>query len=89
MLSEGTLRRHYVSANVDRIPIREGRVRGTLFMPRDRQDIPAGVPLVVTLYGGVLKGGKVIEEKAALLASKGKRSRYDFLAFSFLYQSKT
>ena len=55
---------------MERIPIREGRVRGTLFLP-ERTNPEEKLPLIVTLYGGVIRG-KVVEEKAACLTRKGQ-----------------
>ena len=43
-----------------------GRVRGTLFLPPGEGPFPS----VIKLYGGIHRG-QVIEDKAALLASRG------------------
>lgn len=62
--------------NVSRIPIRHGQVRGTLFLPgplpsQDKALEHVSWPLVLTTYGGIIRG-HVIEERAAVLASRGK-----------------
>ena len=49
---------------VERVPIREGRLRGTLFIPSG----PGPFPAVVDLFGGV---GGLVEYRAALMASHG------------------
>uniref|UniRef100_A0A663LYG2 Acyl-coenzyme A amino acid N-acyltransferase 2-like n=1 Tax=Athene cunicularia TaxID=194338 RepID=A0A663LYG2_ATHCN len=56
--------RWYVGPGVQRVPIREGRVRGALFLP------PGPGPFlgVIDLFGGA---GGLIEFRAGLLASRG------------------
>ncbi|KAM3938318.1 acyl-coenzyme A amino acid N-acyltransferase 1-like [Leptodactylus fuscus] len=58
------IERWYVAPGVQRIPIREGRVRGTLFLP------PGEGPFrgVVDMFGGV---GGLMEFRSSLLASCG------------------
>ncbi|KAM4666735.1 acyl-coenzyme A amino acid N-acyltransferase 1-like isoform 1-T1 [Amazona ochrocephala] len=56
--------RWFVGAGVQRVPIREGRVRGALFLPPG----PGPFPGVVDLFGGA---GGLIEFRAGLLASRG------------------
>ncbi|XP_071966290.1 bile acid-CoA:amino acid N-acyltransferase [Engystomops pustulosus] len=58
------IERWYVSPGVQRIPIREGRIRGTLFLP------PGEGPFrgVIDMFGGV---GGLLEFRSGLLASRG------------------
>uniref|UniRef100_A0A672V3D7 Bile acid-CoA:amino acid N-acyltransferase n=1 Tax=Strigops habroptila TaxID=2489341 RepID=A0A672V3D7_STRHB len=56
--------RWFVGPGVQRVPIREGRVRGALFLPPG----PGPFPGVVDLFGGA---GGLIEFRAGLLASRG------------------
>ncbi|XP_037995427.1 acyl-coenzyme A amino acid N-acyltransferase 2-like isoform X1 [Motacilla alba alba] len=56
--------RWYVGPGVQRVPIREGRVRGALFLPPG----PGPFPGVIDLFGGA---GGLIEFRAGLLASRG------------------
>lgn len=63
-----TIKRHYMGPGVRRIPIAEDGVFGTVFLPAESAEGPR--PLVLTIYGGIHRGG-VIEEKAAVLASRG------------------
>ena len=52
---------------VTRIPVNcSSRVKGTLFLPAGDGPFPA----VISMYGGMLKG-QVVEERSALLASRG------------------
>ena len=58
---------------VKRIPIDEDGVVGTVFLPPkhlDRETLEWPRPLIVNAYGGIHRGG-LIEEKAALMASRG------------------
>ncbi len=58
---------------VERVPIAEEGIFGTLFLPAkqlDGEKFQGPRPLIINLYGGIHKGG-LIEEKAALLASRG------------------
>ncbi|XP_071770141.2 peroxisomal succinyl-coenzyme A thioesterase-like [Centroberyx gerrardi] len=56
--------RWYMAPGVQRIDVREGGVRGTLFIPPG----PGPFPGVLDLWGG---GGGLVEYRAALLASHG------------------
>uniref|UniRef100_A0A8V5G7B4 Uncharacterized protein n=1 Tax=Melopsittacus undulatus TaxID=13146 RepID=A0A8V5G7B4_MELUD len=56
--------RWFVGAGVQRVPVREGRVRGALYLPPG----PGPFPGVVDLFGGA---GGLIEFRAGLLASRG------------------
>ncbi|KAM9266801.1 LOW QUALITY PROTEIN: acyl-coenzyme A amino acid N-acyltransferase 2-like [Cariama cristata] len=56
--------RWYVGPGLQRVPIREGRVRGALFLPPG----PGPFPGVIDLFGGA---GGLIEFRAGLLASRG------------------
>ncbi|XP_027554564.1 acyl-coenzyme A amino acid N-acyltransferase 2-like [Neopelma chrysocephalum] len=56
--------RWYVGPGVQRVPIREGRVRGALFLPPG----PGPFPGVIDMFGGA---GGLIEFRAGLLASRG------------------
>ena len=72
VLSERLIRRRYFfPTRVRRTPLRSGRVRGTLFVPADAS-VSSPRPLVVTVYGGVIRRA-VMEERAALLASHGEQ----------------
>ncbi|XP_077990114.1 bile acid-CoA:amino acid N-acyltransferase-like [Glandiceps talaboti] len=59
-----TVERWYIKPGVKRIPITEGNVRGTLFLPPGAGPFP----LIIDLWGG---GGGIIEYKSSLLASHG------------------
>ncbi|XP_006116714.2 acyl-coenzyme A amino acid N-acyltransferase 2-like isoform X1 [Pelodiscus sinensis] len=56
--------RWYVRPGVERVPIKEGRVRGALFLPPG----PGPFPGVIDMFGGA---GGLIEFRASLLASRG------------------
>ncbi|XP_066532698.1 acyl-coenzyme A thioesterase 5 [Hoplias malabaricus] len=56
--------RHFMAPGVRRTPVRDGRIRGTLFTPPGRGPFPA----VIDLY---TLGGTLCEPRAALLANKG------------------
>ncbi|XP_077139148.1 acyl-coenzyme A amino acid N-acyltransferase 1-like [Ranitomeya variabilis] len=58
------IERWYTAPGVQRIPIREGRIRGTLFLP------PGEGPFlgVIDMFGGV---GGLLEFRSSLLASRG------------------
>ncbi|XP_064019413.1 bile acid-CoA:amino acid N-acyltransferase-like [Pogoniulus pusillus] len=56
--------RWYMSRGVQRVPVREGRVRGALFLPAGAGPFPG----VIDLFGGA---GGLIEFRAGLLASRG------------------
>ncbi|XP_070577661.1 bile acid-CoA:amino acid N-acyltransferase-like [Ptychodera flava] len=59
-----TIERWYIRPGVKRIPITEGDIRGTLFIPNGNGPFP----LIIDLWGG---GGGIIEYKSSLLASHG------------------
>ncbi|XP_078532043.1 bile acid-CoA:amino acid N-acyltransferase-like [Lissotriton helveticus] len=59
-----TVERWYVAPGVQRIQIREGRVRGTLFLPPGEGPFPG----VIDLFGGT---GGLTEFRSSLLASRG------------------
>ncbi|XP_014339433.1 acyl-coenzyme A amino acid N-acyltransferase 2 isoform X1 [Latimeria chalumnae] len=59
-----TLERWFRSPGVRRIPIREGRVRGALFLPPGDGPFPG----VIDMFGGA---GGLIEFRSSLLASRG------------------
>ncbi|XP_054246373.1 acyl-coenzyme A amino acid N-acyltransferase 2-like [Indicator indicator] len=56
--------RWYVGPGVRRVPVKEGRVRGALFLPPGAGPFPG----VIDLFGGA---GGLIEFRAGLLASRG------------------
>lgn len=55
---------YYLSTDVERIPVKDGRLRGVFFRPK----APAKYPGLMTVSGS---GGGVSEPKAALLAANG------------------
>ncbi|XP_072031318.1 acyl-coenzyme A amino acid N-acyltransferase 2-like [Amphiura filiformis] len=67
-----TVDRWYMAKNVQRIPIRHGRIRGVLFKPKG----PGPFPGVIDLFGAA---GGCIQIRAALLASHG------FAAFALAF----
>ena len=69
-----TVERLYMSPQCQRIPIREGRLRGTLFVPAGKGPFHA----ILDLYGG---GGGLQEVRAALLSS------HNFVTFALAYFS--
>ncbi|KAM8948643.1 acyl-coenzyme A thioesterase 1-like [Lycaon pictus] len=56
--------RHFLRPGVRRVPVRAGRVRGTLFLPPE----PGPFPGIVDIYG---VGSGLLEYRASLLAGKG------------------
>ena len=50
--------KYFLSGGVRRLEVREGRVRGVLFLPPS----PTPAPAIITIYGGVNKG-KVPEDR--------------------------
>jgi hypothetical protein len=65
-----------MAADVKRIPIEENGIFGTVFLPPDQlegETFRRPRPLILNMYGGIHKGG-LIEEKAALLASRGYKT---------------
>ncbi|KAJ0061047.1 hypothetical protein NL108_004755 [Boleophthalmus pectinirostris] len=65
--------REFMAEGVKRIPLTEGRLRGTLFVPPG----PGPFPAIVDLY---TLGGRLSEPRASLLASKG------FVTMALAYQ---
>ncbi|XP_038563015.1 peroxisomal succinyl-coenzyme A thioesterase-like isoform X2 [Micropterus salmoides] len=63
-LASVVVERWYMAPGVCRIPIREGSLTATLFLPSG----PGPFPGLLDLWGG---GGKLVEYRAALLASHG------------------
>ncbi|XP_068236034.1 acyl-coenzyme A thioesterase 1-like [Palaemon carinicauda] len=63
-LSTVCLERHFITPEVQRIPIRKGRVRGTLFLPGGEGPYPG----VLDMFGSA---GGLMEFRSALLASRG------------------
>ncbi|XP_007948518.1 bile acid-CoA:amino acid N-acyltransferase [Orycteropus afer afer] len=59
-----TVERWYVAPGVTRTEVREGRIRGTLFLPPGDGCFPA----VIDLFGGI---GGLLEFRSSLLASRG------------------
>ncbi|ELW68421.1 Bile acid-CoA:amino acid N-acyltransferase [Tupaia chinensis] len=59
-----TLERWYVAPGVTRIQVREGRIRGVLFLPPGEGRFPG----VIDMFGGI---GGLFEFRASLLASRG------------------
>ena len=64
VLKKTKMVKRFMSDNVQRTVIREGPLRGVLFTS------PNPGPGIITIYGGT-NNGKVPEDRAALLASKG------------------
>ncbi|XP_042548410.1 acyl-coenzyme A thioesterase 1-like isoform X3 [Dipodomys spectabilis] len=64
VLARAVHERHFMAAGVRRVPVREGRVRATLFLPPE----PGPYPGIVDLFG---VGGGLLEYRASLLAGKG------------------
>uniref|UniRef100_A0ACB8G284 Uncharacterized protein n=1 Tax=Sphaerodactylus townsendi TaxID=933632 RepID=A0ACB8G284_9SAUR len=63
-LATCTIERWFVTPGVEQIKIKDGQVRGSLFMPPG----PGPFPGVIDMFGG---GGGLIKFRASLLASKG------------------
>ncbi|XP_042548541.1 acyl-coenzyme A thioesterase 1-like [Dipodomys spectabilis] len=64
VLARAVHERHFMAAGVRRVPVREGRVRATLFLPPG----PGPFPGIIDLFG---VGGGLLEYRASLLAGKG------------------
>jgi len=64
VLTRASIRRWYKSPGVTRIPVRSGRLRGTLFIPEGEGPFPATIDLFGTIGG-------LLEFRSALLASRG------------------
>ncbi|XP_042862615.1 acyl-coenzyme A thioesterase 1-like isoform X1 [Penaeus japonicus] len=63
-VSEVHLERHLMGRGVRRVPLREGRVRATLFLPPG----PGPFPGVIDMFG---TAGGLMEFRAAMMASRG------------------
>ncbi|XP_076777815.1 acyl-coenzyme A thioesterase 5-like isoform X1 [Arvicanthis niloticus] len=64
LLARAVHERHFMAPGVRRVPVREGRVRGTLFLPAGTGPFPG----IIDLFG---IGGGLLEYRASLLAGKG------------------
>ncbi|XP_075803507.1 acyl-coenzyme A thioesterase 1-like isoform X2 [Microtus pennsylvanicus] len=64
LLARAVHERHFMAPGVRRVPVREGRVRATLFLPPE----PGPYPGIVDLFG---VGGGLLEYRASLLAGRG------------------
>ncbi|OCT68568.1 acyl-coenzyme A thioesterase 1 [Xenopus laevis] len=64
LLATATQERGFIGEGVSRIPVREGKVRGSLFLPPGKGPFPG----VIEIQGA---GGGLLEYKASLLADKG------------------
>ncbi|KAL3044460.1 hypothetical protein OYC64_012869 [Pagothenia borchgrevinki] len=73
LLASVVVERWFMAPDVRRVPITEGRLTATLFLPSG----PGPFPGLLDLWGG---GGKLVEYRAALLASHGIAS----LALNYL-----
>ncbi|XP_063117607.1 acyl-coenzyme A thioesterase 2, mitochondrial isoform X2 [Rattus norvegicus] len=63
-LAQAVHERHFMAPGVRRVPVRDGRVRATLFLPPE----PGPFPGIIDLFG---VGGGLLEYRASLLAGKG------------------
>ncbi|XP_040268691.1 acyl-coenzyme A thioesterase 1-like [Bufo bufo] len=64
LLAAAAQERGFMGEGVTRVPVREGRVRGSLFLPPG----PGPFPAIIDLYG---TGGGLMEHRASLLANHG------------------
>ncbi|KAM5272996.1 peroxisomal succinyl-coenzyme A thioesterase-like [Ctenodactylus gundi] len=64
LLARAEHERHFLPPGVRRVPVREGRVRATLFLPPG----PGPFPGIIDIYG---LGGGLLEYRASLLAGHG------------------
>nr|XP_033941559.1 acyl-coenzyme A thioesterase 1-like [Pseudochaenichthys georgianus] len=64
LLASVVVERWYMAPGVRRVPITDGKLTATLFLPSG----PGPFPGLLDLWGG---GGKLVEYRAALLASHG------------------
>ncbi|XP_075049605.1 acyl-coenzyme A thioesterase 1-like [Mixophyes fleayi] len=64
LLASAAQERSFMGEGVTRVPVREGTVRGSLFLPPGLGPFPA----IIDLYG---TGGGLMEHRASLLASRG------------------
>ncbi|XP_051004901.1 acyl-coenzyme A thioesterase 6 isoform X4 [Acomys russatus] len=63
-LAKAVHERHFMAPGVRRVPVREGRVRATLFLPPGKDRSPG----IIDLFGS---GGGLCEYRASLLAGHG------------------
>ncbi|WAR09380.1 ACOT3-like protein [Mya arenaria] len=73
-LSETVVHRTFMAPDVKRLPLREGRFRGTVFLPKG----PGPFPGLIDMFGGLVSQ---VETRAALLASHG----YATLSLAYMY----
>ncbi|XP_036061607.1 acyl-coenzyme A thioesterase 5-like [Onychomys torridus] len=64
LLARAVHERHFMAPGVRRVPVREGRVRATLFLPPGNGPFPG----IIDMFG---LGGGLLEYRASLLAGKG------------------
>ncbi|XP_067428749.1 acyl-coenzyme A thioesterase 1 [Thunnus thynnus] len=64
LLASETNERGYMTEGMKRIPVRDGRIRGVLFIPPGKGPFPG----IVDMY---TLGGRLTEPRASLLANKG------------------
>ncbi|XP_026635835.1 dynein light chain 1, axonemal isoform X2 [Microtus ochrogaster] len=64
LLARAVHERHFMAPGVRRVPVREGRVRATLFLPPGKGRFPG----IIDLFGS---GGGLCEYRASLLAGHG------------------
>ncbi|XP_059135176.1 acyl-coenzyme A thioesterase 5-like [Peromyscus eremicus] len=64
LLARAVHERHFMAPGVRRVPVREGRVRATLFLPPGNGPFPG----IIDIFG---LGGGLLEYRASLLAGKG------------------
>ncbi|KAG0726429.1 Acyl-coenzyme A thioesterase 5 [Chionoecetes opilio] len=62
--AEVELERHLMASGVRRVPVREGRVRGVLYLPPGDGPFPG----VIDMFGSI---GGIMEFRSAMLASRG------------------
>ncbi|XP_051004946.1 peroxisomal succinyl-coenzyme A thioesterase [Acomys russatus] len=63
-LAKAVHERHFMAPGVRRVPVREGRVRATLFLPPGEGPFPG----IIDVYG---VGGGLLEYRASLVAGRG------------------
>ncbi|XP_052810040.1 peroxisomal succinyl-coenzyme A thioesterase-like isoform X1 [Mya arenaria] len=73
-LTKTVVRRTFMAPHVKRLPLRDGRFRGTVFLPEGTGPFPA----LIDMFGGLVSQ---VETRAALLASHG----YATLSLAYLY----
>ncbi|XP_075804255.1 acyl-coenzyme A thioesterase 5-like isoform X1 [Microtus pennsylvanicus] len=64
LLARAVHERHFMAPGVRRVPVREGHVRATLFLPPGNGTFPG----IIDIFG---VGGGLLEYRASLLAGKG------------------